>query len=299
MQRIRNCPICKNFKKNTIFLKENIKKSEINKYSFSSRKIPEFMNFELVKCEKCSLIFANKIPNFKKIRKLYNETDFVSEQDALDASQTYFEYLKGNLKLKIRNNALEIGTGSGIFLYYLKKLGFVKVFGIEPSKKAINLADKEIKKKILNGMFEETKVKKNFFDLICCFMTMEHVYNPNKTLAKSYLSLKKGGNIAIIAHDSANILHKILGKKSPIIDIEHLQLFSKKSITFALKNNGFKNIKIIAIKNSYHLNYWINLLPISKIIKNIIQIFFKKYFKILNIKLSFNVGNILIIGEKK
>ena len=130
-------------------------------------------------------------------------------------------------------------------------------------------------------------------------MTMEHVYNPNKTLAKSYLSLKKGGIIAIVTHNSGNILHKILGKKSPIIDIEHLQLFSKKSIKFALKNNGFTNIKIIDIKNSYHLNYWINLLPISKVVKNIFQIFLKKYFKILNIKLSFNVGNILIIGKKK
>jgi 2-polyprenyl-3-methyl-5-hydroxy-6-metoxy-1,4-benzoquinol methylase len=299
MQKKRNCPICKTYNKHKVFLKENIKNNEINKFSFSSRKIPEFMNFELIKCNKCSLIFASKIPNFKKIKKLYNETGFGSEQDALDASQTYFKYLKTYLKLKLRKNALEIGTGSGIFLSYLKKLGFINVIGVEPSKKAISLANKKIKKNILNGMFEEIKVKKNFFDLICCFMTMEHVYDPNKTLFKSYSSLKKGGVIALVAHDAENILHKVLGKKSPIIDIEHLQLFSKKSIKSALKNNGFTNIKIINIKNSYHLNYWINLLPISKIIKKIVQIILKKYLFILNIKLSLNVGNIMIIGEKK
>ncbi len=298
MKRKKNCPICKNYKENLIFLKENIIKNRINKFSFSSRKIPEFMNFQLVKCNKCGLIFANKTPDFEKIKKLYNETDFVSEQDALDASQTYFKYLKRNLKLEARNNALEIGTGSGVFLSFLKKLGFVKVIGVEPSEKAINLADKKIKRKIINGMFEETKIKKNFFNLICCFMTMEHVYNPDKTLAKSYRSLKKGGAIALVTHNAGNTLHKILGKKSPIIDIEHLQLFSKRSIKFALKNNGFKNIRIIEIKNSYHLNYWINLLPIPKIVKNIFQVALTKYFPFLNGKLTLNVGNIMVIAKK-
>ena len=147
MQKKRVCPICKTYNKHKVFLKENIKNNEINKFSFSSRKIPEFMNFELVKCKNCSLIFANKVPNFKEIKKLYNETSYVSKQDALDASKTYFKYLKKYLKTKERNNALEIGTGNGIFLFFLKKLGFTNVVGIEPSKEAILLANNKVKKK--------------------------------------------------------------------------------------------------------------------------------------------------------
>ena len=59
------------------------------------------------------------------------------------------------------------------------------------------------------------------------------------------------------------------------------------------------NIKIINIKNSYNLNYWINLLPISKKIKKIAQVILKKYLKTLNIKVTLNVGNIIVIAEKK
>lgn len=58
------------------------------------------MNFELLKCKNCNLIYANKIPNFMKIKKLYNETIYPSRQQALDASTTYFKYLKKNLKIK-------------------------------------------------------------------------------------------------------------------------------------------------------------------------------------------------------
>lgn len=303
MQKItRNkiCPFCKiSNNKKMIFLKENINNNKINKFTFSSRKIPEFMNFELLKCKKCSLIYANKIPDFIKIKNLYNETARPSQQEAMDASKTYFEYLKKNLKLKKRNNALEIGTGNGVFLMFLKKLGFSNTVGIEPSKEAIVQASNKMKKKIVHGMFEEIQIEKNFFDFICCFMTMEHVYDPSKTLFKSYNSLRNGGVIALVTHDAQNILHKILGKKSPIIDIEHLQLFSKESIKLALIRSGFKNIKIINIKNSYNLSYWISLLPISESLKKITQFILKKYLKVLNIKIKLNVGNIMTIAEKK
>jgi 2-polyprenyl-3-methyl-5-hydroxy-6-metoxy-1,4-benzoquinol methylase len=300
MKKNRKCPFCKIYNnKKTIFLKENINNSKINKFSFSSRKIPEFMNFELLKCKNCSLIYANKIPNFMKIKKLYNETIYPSRQQALDASTTYFKYLKKNLKIKKKNNALDIGTGNGIFLTFLKKLGFHRSVGIEPSREAIFKASNKVGKKIVHGMFEEIEIKKNFFDLICCFMTMEHVYDPKKILFKSYISLKKGGFISLVTHDAENILHKILGKNSPIIDIEHLQLFSKKSIKSALINSGFENIKIITIKNSYNLSYWISLLPISIKIKKIAKVLLKKYLRIFNIKLALNVGNIMTIAEKK
>ena len=117
----KSCPICKNYKNNKIFSKrKTLKKNKINQFSFSSRKIPEFMNFKLMKCEICNIIFASKVPNFAKIKKFYNDTSYISEQDALDASTTYFKYLKKYLNTKHKINALEIGTGSGLFLIFLK-----------------------------------------------------------------------------------------------------------------------------------------------------------------------------------
>lgn len=295
--KIRYCPFCKKNYKNKLFLKKNIEVTKIDSYSFSSRKVPEFMNFNLLKCNKCSLIYANSIPNFKKIKKLYYQTNFGSTIDAKDAAKTYYIYLKKYLKLEKKNQALEIGAGNGIFMQYLQKLGFKKVIGVEPSKKAISFADKKIKKNILHNMFEQIKLKKNSFDLVCCFMTMEHVYEPSKTLEKSYNFLKKNGCIALVTHDCDNLLHKILKKKSPIIDIEHLQLFSKKSIRNALIKYKFKNVTSINIKNQYRISYWVNLLPFSLAIKTIILNIFK-IIKLDSFKIPLNVGNILTLAKK-
>ena len=169
--------------------------------------------------------------------------------------------------------------------------------GIEPSKSAINNANIKIAKNLKQGVFENMKVNQNYFDSICCFMTMEHVYHPLNVLKKSYSCLKKNGFIALVIHDVDFILHKILKKKSPIIDVEHLQLFSKKTIIYSLKKVGFKNIETQYIKNSYRIVYWISLLPIPKFFKS----FIIKVLIILglsNVRLGINVGNILVVAYK-
>ena len=294
--RPNNCPVCKLSTVNSeIFLKKNIKSDLINKYSFSSRKVPEFMNFLLIKCKKCHLIYANNIPSDNAIFNLYKKSSYVSSHDAYDAASTYFEYLKPYFLHKSR--ALEIGSGTGIFLELLRQSGFKKIVGIEPSLSAIKLSNSKIRKNIINGVYENIKIKKNYFNSIFCFMTMEHFYYPLKVLSKSYLSLKKEGFLALVVHDSNFFLHKIFKKNSPIIDIEHLQLFSEKSIVYALKKCRFRKIKIKYIKNSYRIIYWFSLVPIPIFLKNKI----KKLIKILgfsNVKLSMNVGNMLVLAYK-
>ena len=173
----------------------------------------------------------------------------------------------------------------------------IQIMGIEPSISAINNANIEIAKNLKQGFFENMKVDQNYFESIFCFMTMEHVYDPLNVLKKSYSCLKKGGVIALVIHDVDFILHKILKKKSPIIDIEHLQLFSKKTIIYSLKKAGFKNIEAQYIKNSYRIVYWISLLPFPKFFKSLII----KILIILglsNVRLGINVGNILVVAYK-
>ena len=303
------CPICEFKNENyKIYLKKNLKSNLLNEYSFSSRKTPEFMNFELIQCSKCSLIYSLNVPEFEKIYISYRDSAFVDVQDEKDAAITYLKYLKPYFTVN-SNKFLEIGAGSGYFLELLNRLiksknkkkifdkNKIKFMGIEPSKSAINNANIKIRKNLKQGVFENMKVNPNYFDSIFCFMTMEHVYHPLNVLKKSYSCLKKKGFIALVVHDVNFILHKILKKKSPIIDIEHLQLFSKKTIINALKKVGFKNIEIQYIRNSYRIIYWLSLLPIPNFFKSLI-IKILTNLGLSNIRLGINVGNILVIAYK-
>ncbi len=100
-----------------------------------------------------------------------------------------------------------------------------------------------------------------------------------------------------MVHDYQSLVNRLLGKKSPIIDIEYLQLFSNESIKYLFKKYGFANIQTTALRNRYSLSYWLRLLPLPKKIKRMLE----KLLRILNIdklKLAVNVGNIMAVGFK-
>jgi 2-polyprenyl-3-methyl-5-hydroxy-6-metoxy-1,4-benzoquinol methylase len=299
MKRSNICPLCINKKNETkTFLKKNINNQNIGESSYSSRKVPEFMNYQLLKCDVCTFIYAINIPDLERVKNDYKNSIFVSADDADDAALTYYNKIREKINIMNFDSALEIGAGSGSFIAKLKKLGFKKITGVEPSISSIEFAKNEIKAHLINDVFETAKIEKNAYDLVCCFMTMEHVHDPLYTIKKSFEILKNDGKIILVTHNCEHLLHKFLGKKSPIIDVEHLQLFSSKSIFQILDINNFTNIEIFNLKNKYNLKYWVSLLPLPFIIKKII-IKILNCLGLHNFKLGIDVGNIMITADKK
>jgi len=92
-------------------------------------------------------------------------------------------------------------------------------------------------------------------------------------------------------------VNRVLGKKSPIIDIEHMQLFSKKSIGLLFNKTNYQDIQIKDFYNHYPIKYWIRLSPIPNLIKNIFIKLLHK-FNLGNFKIKINVGNIMVSGRK-
>ena len=83
-------------------------------------------------------------------------------------------------RLPRRDAALEIGTGTAAFLARLSDAGFGEVVGVEPSVAAIAAAPSARKSWIREGIFREKDFAPESFDLICCFMTLEHVLDPRE-----------------------------------------------------------------------------------------------------------------------
>jgi SAM-dependent methyltransferase len=179
----------------------------------------------------------------------------------------------------------------------LKKKGFINLTGIEPSISVINSAHPEIKSHLQEGIFQVDDFKEMNYDLVCCFMTMEHGYDPREITESVNKILKKGGYFVIVIHNYRSLVNRILGKKSPIIDIEHMQLFSKKSIGLLLNKTNYQDIQVKDLYNCYSINYWIRLSPIPNLIKNTFIKLLNK-FNLGNFKIKINVGNIIVSGRK-
>lgn len=295
----RACPVCQTGDDQaTQFFDNNIDPSKLTGFSFASRKTPEFMAHRLVQCPVCDLVYVSQPPSEAALAHAYHVADYDSADEANDAATAYVQAMQPVLRhIANKQRALEIGTGTGILLEQLQRAGFLEVIGVEPSEAAIAAAPKHRQHWIRQGMFDERDFTPESFDLICCFMTMEHVRDPRLIADAAMRLLRPGGAFITVTHNYRSPVNRLLGRRSPIIDIEHMQLFSNQSIHHLFDGAGFDAVTICAFSNTYAMNYWMRLSPVPTPLKNA-AMRAMKWLRWESWKLCINVGNTLTTGIK-
>jgi len=138
---------------------------------------------------------------------------------------------------------LDIGSGSGQFLYEMKTLG-MEVHGIEPGSFDAKVAKKE-NLDIIKSNLDKTRYKSNCFDLITINHVLEHVNNPVETLKEAYRILKKDGLLIIGVPNNKSLAYWIFKKNWYQLDApRHLFDYSERNLTKKLKELGFRIKKI-------------------------------------------------------
>ncbi len=292
--RERNCPVCGSTDRSTVLHPANFDEAHLNEYAFASRKLPELMHLNLVRCPTCTLVYASSAftPDF--LASAYGGAAYDSGDEAYFAARTYGDHIP---QTPDRGEALEVGTGNGAFLIELKKAGFENVCGVEPSPAAYNSAQPQIREFIRPGMFRAEDFAAASVDLLACFQTMEHLEDPRELCESTLQLLKPGGAIYLITHDYGSWVTRLLGGKSPIFDVEHLQLFSKSSLRYLLESCGYERVEIRTIRNRYPLSYWFRLAPLPNAAKRML-IGVLKATRIGRIPLSLNIGNLAATGHR-
>jgi SAM-dependent methyltransferase len=265
---LRPCPVCGNGDETNEMYPQRLDLRRVDAMSYASRKEPEYMSLRMVVCPGCDLLYAPRIPSGSFLARAYAETEYDSDVEARYAAASYAESLRNLLeRLPDRDSALEIGAGNGAFLGQLLQMGFARVLGIEPSSNAANAAAPELRQLIRVESFDATKLPQAGFSLVVANQTLEHVEDPYRLLAAIRGVLKPGGAVMIVSHNYRHWLMRLMGARSPIIDIEHLQVFSPGSLTRALGRAGFDAPAVRPFENRYPLHYWVRLLPLPRGIK--------------------------------
>ncbi len=294
----RSCPICGSSDDSNIFAEADFDEQKWDSFAFASRKLPEYMHYRLITCPICDLLYANPIPTLDSLSSAYQEAAFDSSEEAGYAARTYGKILlKIISKLNSKESALDIGTGDGAFLIELINAGFTNVQGVEPSSAPIQAAEPSIKPLIREGLFRTDDYALESLNLVTCFQTIEHLYDPMSMCRDVFNLLNPGGSIFLICHNRSGLSVKILGMKSPIFDIEHLQLFSPQSARNMLERCGYVDVEVKPLRNTYPLHYWVKLFPLPAKIKNVLL---EKLMgsKIGSVPISLSVGNLIVVGSK-
>ena len=294
----RRCPICSSDDASRVFAESNVDASKLDAFAFASRKVPEYMHHRLIECPMCDLLYASPLPERAELAKAYQEAAFDSGVEAHYASRTYGRFLPAICeRLPNRAGALDIGTGDGAFLEELVAMKFTGVVGVEPSIAPIAAAAPAIKPLIRQGLFRPEDFEPGSFNLITCFQTMEHVDDPMALCRGAMQLLKPGGALFLIGHNRRALSAKLMGRKSPIFDVEHLQLFSKASARQMMERAGFTDIRVSSFVNRYPMHYWMKLLPMPGKVKAAL-IRFAKAIKLGHLPIPLPAGNMAIVGYR-
>ncbi|HLY62076.1 MAG TPA: class I SAM-dependent methyltransferase [Terriglobia bacterium] len=230
---------------------------------FSARRQPDRIHYRMVRCRKCGLIRSDPVLPEEELGRLYRGSAFTYEEESGFARLTYARYLKEAMPLfNGRARMLEIGCGNGFFLEKALELGFAEAHGVEPSREAVESAPPAVRNRIKNDLFQEGMFPPGWFSLICGFQVLDHLTRPNEVLRTCRAMLEPGGVALFINHDAAAWTNRILGERSPIIDIEHTYLYDKKTMARIFRKNGFEVLRVFSVRNEYPLAYWWKMAPI-------------------------------------
>jgi SAM-dependent methyltransferase len=295
----RECPICGRSSASREYYPARVDPSRLDEYAFSSRKVPEFMHYRLLQCEDCDLVYANPAPAPDTLSTEYEQAAYDSDVEATFAATTYAHYLAKRVlpALGHRDGALDIGTGNGAFLRELLDQGFTNVGGVEPSSAPIAAASSAIRPLIRQGMFRAADFAPGSFSLVSCFQTIEHVHDPLGLARDMFKLLRPGGAAYFVSHNYRSLQAKVLRERSPILDIEHLQLFSVESMQRLLRAAGFERVVVFPIANRYPLQYWLRLFPLGARPKELLEGVLRSV-QIDQLPIPLRAGNLATFGLK-
>lgn len=295
---IAPCTICRKVTTSTVVYPANFSVEDFNAATFSARRLPDRVHYQMVRCNTCGLLRSTPRLGEDALQALYQKSRVTYEGDMRALNLTYGTALTEALRfVKHAERLMEIGCGDGFFLLEARRRGVKEVWGVEPSDQARASADPSIRNNIQGGLYRPGMFKKNFFDVICYFQVIDHLPDPLASLKQSFSELREGGIVLCISHNLGAATNRLLGSRSPIIDIEHTYLFDKKTITRICEEAGFKVPRFAPLKNTHTLRHWVELFPFPRSLKKIL-LGALRFVRISEVLIRLPAGNFVVVAQK-
>ncbi len=215
-------------------------------------------SWDLLACQNCNLVFTSPVPDdlakyYPEDYMPYNRADSPLRHSRLRAlarkaillpyilrygDPDWQEKPSGNGKL------LEVGPGSGLFLRRAGELGW-QCWGIDNSRAALEASRKSAPTATLiqSGLGELELDEK--FDLLVMSHVLEHLPDPEASLAKCRELLVPGGRLLLAVPNIGSWEGRLFGRSWRGLDLpRHLLHFNEKSLAGLLHRNGFEIIRM-------------------------------------------------------
>src|SRR5450830_602837 len=112
----RGCAIC-GVKAHQSWMKAEVDFAALDGFAFASRKLPEYMHFDLALCPECDLVFANAVPDTAWFQSSYRDAQFDAENESKYAAQTYANEIKNYYRYSVTGNLHWISARVTVLLW--------------------------------------------------------------------------------------------------------------------------------------------------------------------------------------
>jgi SAM-dependent methyltransferase len=202
------------------------------------------MSYRVGECLCCGFSFAFELPSEVTYQNYYSE---LSKYDtAIKASEfdcLRFDEIANLCAQNLSKNAtiIDIGCGEGALLSRLYKIGFTKIYGIEPAPNAAIVAKEKYGiNSISKGFFTDSfsAVPISTADCICFSAVLEHLPNLRNDLQK-FLTVLNPSCKVIIEVPAIELFSSDTAEPSGAFSIEHINFFSRDPLTNLMKSLGW------------------------------------------------------------
>lgn len=269
-------------------------------YAANSPRRNQIAKFNLVKCRKCGLVYANPRPTSKNIQAYYPKNYEYHEVRKINfLEKIYYNHFR-NLGIK-KGKILDVGCGNGNYLRQLKKAGW-DCYGTEIDASMVNYLTNNLDLQVFKGELYDITFTDDFFDVVSFWGSLEHMSDPLRALRKAYTMLKPCGKIIIWVPNIESLEAKIFRKFWHHLELPtHYYQFSARVLKKFLERISFKVKRVrfdpISMGIIPSLGYALNKIGIKVNLNNTVL---KILFVPLDLLLSLfrSSGLITIYAEK-
>lgn len=206
--------------------------------------------YKMVRCCACSLVWLSNPPAPSEMHLHYTDAyDALISASGQNSPQRWRERKAALLPHKQSGALLDLGCSSGAFLESLKSNGW-KLHGIEMSTESAKVAEARSGAQVFVGDILEAPFRRESFDVITCFDVLEHLYEPQRIMARIEEWLKPSGIFYVLVPNVDSAEARAFGSYWHGLELpRHLFHYSPESLTFLARSAGLKKVSLETRRN--------------------------------------------------
>jgi hypothetical protein len=130
------------------------------------------------------------------------------------------------------------------------------------------------------------------------FQVFDHLPEPAALLDELHAALSPGGVVLCFNHNVESVSARILGERSPIVDIEHCYLYSPATMGLLMEKHGFDVLESGAATNTLSVRHLLHLIPSPAPLKRGLTTAADRA-RIGPVSLRLRLGNLYAIGRRR